>query len=136
MSDMNQKDYDGANACIVGRAGGPVQVKKFDKGGSQAELSIAVGKGYKKNDEWVDTGTDWYTLTATEEWANQNWPDIQKGDKVRLDDTRLEFKPYAKKDGTPGVEASLRYGTVVIVEAKSDRSGGSSSGSSGGVTPF
>lgn len=122
MSDINPKNYDGASVVIVGRAGGAVEVKEFDGGGSQAQLSIAVGKGYKdKQDNWVDTGTDWYTLTATADWAEKNWPDVAKGDKVRVDDARLEFKPYAKRDNSPGVEATLRYGSLVVVEARSAR---------------
>lgn len=120
MSDINTKNYDGASVVIVGNAAGPVEIKSFDKGGSQAQLSVAVGKGYKKGDEWVDTGTDWYLLTATEEWAAQNWPDVSKGDKVRIDDARLEFKPFLKKNGEAGVEATLRYGTLVIVKSKSE----------------
>ena len=133
MSDINSKNYEGSSVVVVGRAGGPVEIKTFDKGGSQAQLSIAVGKGYKKGDEWVDTGTDWYTLTATADWANQNWPNVGKGDKVRVDDARLEFKPYAKRDGDPGVEATLRYGSLVIVEAKGERS---SAGAASAVAPF
>lgn len=139
MSDINPKNYDGANVVIVGRAGGPVEVKKFEKG-SQAQLSIAVGKGYKNKttDEWVDTGTDWYTLTATEDYARNNWPDIQSGDQVRVDEARLEFKPYLKKDGTAAVEATLRYGTLVLVKAKGQASGGGRQADSGtgDNTPF
>ena len=121
MSDINPNNYDGASVVIVGRAGGPVDIKKFEGGNSQAQLSIAVGKGYKNKttNEWVDQGTDWYNLTATEDWANQNWPNIGKGDKVRVDDARLEFKPFLKNNGEAGVEAILRYGTLVVVESKS-----------------
>ena len=132
MSDINPKNYDGASVVIVGNAGGPVEVKSFDNGGTQAQLSIAVGKGYKKGDEWVDTGTDWYTLTATAEYANQNWPDIEAGDKVRVDDARLELKAFNKKNGEPGVEATLRYGTLVVVKAKSARAAAASED----VAPF
>lgn len=121
MSNINEKNYDGAYVSIVGNAGGPVEIKKFQNGGSQAQLGIGVGTGYKKGDEWVDTGTNWYTLTATEEWADKNWPDIEAGDKVRVDDARLEFKSYSKKDGSPGVEAGLRYGSIVVIRAKADR---------------
>jgi single-stranded DNA-binding protein len=131
MSDINPKDYEGASVVIVGSAGGPVEVVKFPNGGSQAQLSIAVGKGYKKGDEWVDTGTDWYTLTATEDYAAQNWPDVQTGDKVRVDEARQELKGYIKKDGEAGVDARLRYGTLVIVSSKASRQSGST-----GVKPF
>lgn len=124
MSEINSNNYDGASAVIVGRAGGAVEVKSFGNGAEQAQLSIAVGKGYKKDGSWVDTGTDWYTLTATADYAAQNWPEIAKGDKVRVDDARLELKGFIKKDGEAGVDATLRYGTLVIVEAKADREGG------------
>lgn len=122
MSDMNPKNYDGVNLVVVGRAGGPMEIKTFNNGGSQAQLSIAVGTGYKdkKTDKWVDTGTNWYTLTAKSEFAEENWPEVAKGDKVRVDDTRLEYKAYLKKDGTPGVDATLTWGTLVVVEKKSD----------------
>lgn len=116
MSDINSKNYEGSSVIVVGRAGGPTERKDFSNGGSQTQLSVAVGKGYKKNDEWVDTGTDWYTLTASSDYASDNWPEVVKGDKVRIDDARLEFKPYAKKNGDPGVEATLRFGTLVVLE--------------------
>ncbi len=117
---INPNNYDGASAVIVGRAGGPVEIKEFGNGGSQAQLSIAVSKGYKnkQTQEWVDTGTDWYTLTAATDYANENWPEVGKGDKVRVDDARLEFKAFEKKNGEPGVEATLRFGTLAIVESK------------------
>lgn len=123
MSDLNPNNYDGARVVIVGRAGGAAEVREFGNGGSQAQLSIAVGKGYKNRDtgEWVDTGTDWYTLTATPDYADENWPAVAKGDKVRVDDAKLEFRPYIRKDGEAGVEARLSYGTLVVVERKSDR---------------
>lgn len=119
MSDVNPKNFDGATVTLVGRAGGPVEIKEF-KNGRQAQLSIAVGKGYKNKttDEWVDTGTDWYTLTAQAEYAEENWPAIDSGDKVRVDDARLELKGYLKKDGDAGVDATLRFGSIVIVEKK------------------
>ena len=130
MSDMNPKNYDGANLVVVGRASGPMEIKEFNNGGRQAQLSIAVNTGYmnKKTDEWVDTGTNWYTLTAKPEFAEANWPVVAKGDKVRVDDTRLEFKPYLKKDGTPNVEATLTWGTLVVVTAKADHSVSASTG--------
>jgi single-stranded DNA-binding protein len=121
MSDVNPKNYDGSYVSIVGRAGGPMEIKEFSNGNSQAQLSVAVGKGYKKDGEWIDTGTDWYTLTATQDYAEDNWPEVGKGDKVRIDDARLELKPYNTKKGEAAVEATLRFGTLVVLEAKSDR---------------
>lgn len=120
MSEVNPKNIDSATVTIVGRAGGPVEVKEF-KNGSQAQLSIAVGTGYKdkkNNDEWVDTGTNWYTLTAKADYAAANWPDVGAGDKVRVDEARLELKGYVKNDKTAGVDATLRFGTLVIISKK------------------
>lgn len=136
---INPNDYVGANLTIVGFAGGEPEEKSFNGGGSVTELSVSVGKGYKdKNSgEWIDQGTDWYTLSAAPQYAEDNWPVIGKGDKVRIDDARLELKPFTKKDGTPAVDARLRFGTVTVVEAKNERaSAGSSKKSYEDVTPF
>ena len=123
MSEINPKNFTGTTVTVVGRAGGPAEVKQIGSG-SQTQLSIAVSKGYKNKvtDEWVDTGTDWYTLTAQPEYAAENWPDVESGDKVRVDDSRLELKGYLKKDGTAGVDATLRFGTLVILEKKGENS--------------
>ncbi len=136
---INPNNYPGANITIVGFAGGEYEVVDFPSGGQQAQLSIGVGKGYKnkQTNEWVDTGTDWYTLTAAVDWAENNWPEVSKGDKVRVDDARLEFKPYKDKQGNPRVEAKLIFGTLVVLEAKSERpargSQNSSSDNGGGT---
>jgi single-stranded DNA-binding protein len=115
MNDINPNNYDGATVTVVGRAGGEPQ-SKFE--GKVVELSIAVGKGYKKDGEWVDTGTDWYTLSATPQWAEENWPQVGKGDKVRVDGARLESREYTKRDGGAGLALNLRYGDLRVVEAK------------------
>lgn len=120
---VNESNYDGANVTVVGRAGGPVTYKDFQSGSSIAELSIAVGKGYKKDGEWVDTGTDWYTLSAAKDYAANNWPSVGKGDKVRVDDGRLEARSYEKRDGTEGIGLTIRFGTLTVVESKSAPSG-------------
>ena len=118
MTDINPNNYDGTSVVLVGRAGGPVDTVTFSNGHSQAQLSIAVGKGYENREtgEWTATGTDWYTLTSTPEYAAENWPEVGSGDKVRVDDARLELKPYLRKNGEAGVDATLRYGTLVVVE--------------------
>jgi single-stranded DNA-binding protein len=134
MSDINDKNYTGSNVVVVGNAAGPATVKSFNNGGSQAELSVAVGKGYKdKDDKWVDTGTDWYTYIASEKYADDNWPDVGKGDKVRIDEGRLDLRPYVTKNGEAAVDAQVRFGTLVIVEKAKGKSGNSGSE---GVAPF
>ena len=125
---INPNNYPGANAIIVGSAGGAVEIRDFPNGGQQAQLSIAVGKGYKDKDtgEWQDKGTDWYTLVAAPDYATKNWPEVGPGDTVRVDNARLEARPYTRNDGTPAVDLQLRFGTLVVVKKKD---GGSPQGS-------
>lgn len=117
---VNENNYDGAHATIVGRAGGEWSVREFGNGNSQAELSIAVGKGYKDKatGEWVDQGTDWYRLISTPDYATQNWPEVGPGDKVRVEDARQEVRSYIKNDGTAAHSIDLRFGTLTVVQAK------------------
>ena len=137
MTDINPNNYPGSNVVVVGSAGGPVEVRTFPNGGSQAQLSIAVGKGYKDKDtgEWQDKGTDWFTLGASPEYAEQNWPIIGAGDTVRVDNARLEARPYTKNDGTAAVDLQLRFGTVVVVKKK-DGSGGGGGQASNAPAPW
>jgi hypothetical protein len=122
----NPNNYEGAQVTIVGRAGGP-PVAVFD--GSTTRLSVAVGQGYKKDGEWVDTGTTWYTVQASTEYVEQNWPDIDTGDKVRIDDAKQETRLYTKGNGDPGLEVKLTYGRVSLVDRKAERA-------SSGSKPF
>lgn len=115
---QNPNNYDGATTTIVGRAGDAPKVKNFEGGGSITELSIGVSQGYKKNDEWVDTGTTWYTLTAATSYAEDNWPDVGKGDKVRVDDGRQETREYKKADGSSGLQITLKFGTLTVIQSK------------------
>ena len=124
MNNINPNNYDGANITVVGRAGGEPQRKDFNGGGSISELSIAVSQGYKKDGEWVDTGTTWYTLTASGDYAADNWPVVGKGDKVRVDDGRLETREFTRKDGSTGQQFQIRFGTLTVVESKSAKTGG------------
>lgn len=117
----NENNYIGSNVTVVGLAGGAWKVRELgDKGFKQAELSISVSKGYKNKEtnEWVDQGTDWYTLTATPDYAEQNWPEVGPGDKVRVDEAKLTLRPYTKKDGEPGVDAKLQFGYLSVVSKK------------------
>lgn len=117
---INPNNITGATITVVGNAGGEVQVKEFGNGGSQAELSIAVGQGYKKDGSWVDTGTTWYTLVAAADYAADKWPVVSKGDKVRLDEGRLETREFERKDGSKGQAFTIRFGTLSVVESKGD----------------
>lgn len=127
---VNENNYIGSSATVVGVAGGQWEVKTLGTSGyEQAELSIAVGKGYKKDGEWVDQGTDWYRLVAKPDYASDNWPEVEKGDRVRVDDAKLEARVYKKNDGEPGLELRLSFGALSVVKKaeareKADLSGG------------
>lgn len=115
MTNVNPNNYDGARAFVVGRAGGePKERNGF------TELSVAVSQGYKKDGEWVDIGTAWYTFSASSDYADQNWPEVGKGDKVRIDDAKLEVREYTKNDGSTGRDNRLTYGTLTVLESKQD----------------
>jgi single-stranded DNA-binding protein len=114
----NPNNYEGATVTVVGKAGGaPEEV--FD--GKTTRFSVAVNQGYKKDGEWVDTGTVWYTVQGATDYAEQHWPDIEAGDKVRVDDAKLEVRLFSKNDGSPGVELRLSYAGIKVIERKSER---------------
>lgn len=119
----NPNNYEGAQTTVVGRAGGAPEAV-FD--GSTTRLSVAVSQGYKRDGEWVDTGTVWYTVQASTEYAEQNWPEIDKGDKVRIDDAKQEVRTYLTNDGNPGVELKLTYGSIRVIERRSERAAATS----------
>lgn len=114
----NPNNYEGASVSVVGRAGGEPEAI-FD--GATTRFNVAVNQGYKKDGVWVDTGTVWYTVQAATDYAEQHWPEIDKGDKVRIDDAKQEVRLFAKNDGTPGAELRLSYGSVKVVERRADR---------------
>ena len=116
-----------ATVTIVGNVG---QVNsKFD--GTLVEATVAVSKGYKNKDtaEWVDTGTDWYTVIARGDYTS-TLLDLEPGDRVEVVDAKLEHREYPKNDGTTGVSYDLNFGTVVVLERKADKQpvGASASG--------
>ena len=119
MTGINPNNYEGASITLVGRAGGPAQPPAYDKDGTKGvlELSVAVSQGYKKDDQWVDTGTAWYVLSAAGSYADV-FREVGKGDKVRLDDGKLEVREFDRKDGTKGQQFTVKYGTLVILEKK------------------
>lgn len=120
MSTINNENYNGATIVLVGRAGGPAKPPAFDKDGTSGvlELSVAVDQGYKKNGEWVDTGTAWYTYKAAGSYADNLRP-IGKGDKVRIDEAKLETREFTRKDESIGQQFVLSYGSIEVLESKS-----------------
>lgn len=117
----NDNNYTGIHIDnIVGVAGGEKTVRHFENGGGQAELSVAVSHGYKnkQTNEWVDTGTSWIRVKATADYAADNWPEVGKGDKVRLNGGRLETREFERNDGTKGQSFELVYAEVQVLVAK------------------
>lgn len=114
MNDINPNNYDGAEVTIVGRAGGEPRETKI----GTRELSVGVSQGYKKDGEWVDTGTTWYVLSATIGHAEEHWPYVGKGDKVRFEDAKQETREWTDKDGNTRLQIKLSYGTLSVVQAK------------------
>ena len=120
MSNINPENYQGATVVIVGSAGGPAKAPAYDKDGTSGvlELSVAVGQGYKKDGAWVDTGTTWYTYKAAGSYAD-NLRGIGKGDKVRIDEAKLETREFTRKDESIGQQFLLSYGSIEVLESKS-----------------
>lgn len=124
-SDQNPNNYEGATITLVGRAGGDAENPAYDKNGERGikQVRVAVGQGYKKEGEWVDTGVTWYTVTGREDDIGH----VRKGDKVRLDDARLETREFDRKDGSKGQAFETKFGTLTVLESKN---------SGGDDTPF
>ena len=119
-----------ATVTIVGTVGRVES--KFD--GQLTETSIAVGKGYKdkSTQQWVDTGTDWYTFITRGDWQS-SVADLQPGDRVEITGAKLEHREYPKNDGTTGVAYELNFGELEVLERKADRETvGASAGSQTG----
>lgn len=114
----NENNYIGATVTVVGYAAGEARTPAYDKSGDKGilELSIPVNEGYKKDGEFVQTGTTWYTYTAAGDYAAK-LKSIGKGDKVRIEDAKQEVREYEGKDGTK-LGISLRFGTISVLESK------------------
>lgn len=122
---INPNNYVGATLTLVGYASGEVKVKEFTGGNSQAELSIPINEGYKKDGEFVKTGTTWYTVVASADHAAEKWPTIAKGDKVRIDDGKLETREFERTDGTKGQAFTVRYANITVLESAGGPAGDS-----------
>lgn len=115
--DQNPNNYEGATVTLVGRAGTDAEFPAYDKEGTRgiSQVRVAVGQGYKKDGEWVDTGTVWYSVTGRTEDIGH----VKKGDKVRLDDARLEAREFTRKDNSTGQAFETRFGTLEVLDSAS-----------------
>ena len=113
---MNPNNYTGINAVIVGRVGADPENPAYDKEGAKGfqEIRVAVDQGYKKDDQWVETGTLWVTYTA----KSADLAGVGKGDKIRLDDVKFTARDFQRKDGSTGQAFEARFGTLTVLESK------------------
>lgn len=118
--DQNPQNYTGVTVTAVGRAGGDAENPPYDKSGERGfkQVRVAVDQGYKKDGEWIETGTLWLTVTGRDSDIGH----VKKGDKVRLDDARLEAREFERKDGTTGQAFETRFGVLSVLESKSAES--------------
>lgn len=120
----NPNNYVGASITLVGYASGEARFPAYDKDGSKGvlELSIPINEGYTKDGEFVQTGTTWYTYSAAGDYA-ATLKNINKGDKVRIDDAKQEVRSYTDRDGNEKLGIGLRYGTISVLESKASGDG-------------
>jgi len=114
----NPNNYVGVSATIVGYLAKDPAPPAYDKDGSKGviEISIPINEGYKKDGEFVKTGTTWYTYSAAGDYAD-NLRSLSKGDKVRIDEAKQEVREYKAKDGTDKMGISLRFGQLTVLES-------------------
>jgi len=117
MIGQNPNNYEGATVTIVGHAGNDPEYPPYDLSGERGiqQVRVAVGQGYKnKSGEWVETGTAWYTVTGRVEDLGE----VHRGDKIRVDDARLEVREFTRKDGSTGQAFETRFGTIRVLESR------------------
>lgn len=114
----NPNNYIGVTTTIVGYAASDARNPAYDKEGTRGvkQVPIAINEGYKKDGEFVQTGTTWYDIEAGGEAAS-TLARIKKGDKIRVDDAKQEVRTYKDKNGAEKLGITLRFGTVTVLES-------------------
>lgn len=117
MSGINPQNYVGAANTLVGYAASGPRNPGYDKEGTRGvkEIPIPINEGYKKDGEFVQTGTTWYTYVAAGSGV-ELIEDIRKGDKIRIDGAKQEVREYKSKAGEDKLGISLRFGTITVLE--------------------
>ena len=91
-----------SNSTLVGKVGRDPELRYSDSGTATCRFSVAVNRGKKVNDQWVDK-TTWYDVVVFKELAEHCAESLGKGDEVILEGYVEEPRVYEKKDGTTGV---------------------------------
>lgn len=114
----NPNNYIGVTTTIVGYAASDARPPAYDKEGTRGVLQvpIAINEGYKKDGEFVKTGTTWYDIEAGGD-AAETLRGIRKGDKIRVDDAKQEVRDYKAGDGTEKKGITLKFGQVTVLES-------------------
>lgn len=121
MTTINPQNYTGISAVIVGYVATDPRPPAYDKEDKRGlrEIAIPIGHGYRNKDtgEWVETSTTWVNYVAAGDAADDLVARVGKGDKIRLDDVRLETRQYTDKEGNPKIGVDARYGTLTVLES-------------------
>jgi single-strand DNA-binding protein len=122
---------------LVGNLGKDPEIRSFQNGGKVANFSIATSESWKdKNTGEKREKTDWHNVAIFNEGlvrvAEQY---LRKGSKVYIEG-QLQTRKWTDQSGTDKYTTEVvlqNYnGTLVMLDGRSD-SGGSGSGSSGGM---
>lgn len=118
-ADSNPNNYPGVQiASLVGNVAADPAYPAYDKQGARGrkEIRIGVSQGYKKDGQWVELPTAWYSYSATDEFLQNN--PVGKGDKIRIDDAKLETREFERQNGSQGLGLNISFGTLTVLESK------------------
>jgi len=121
MTNANPGNYVGASTTVVGWAASDARFPAYDKDGTKGilEVTIPINEGYKKDGEFVQTGTTWYVYSGAGDFAQNTLAGIKKGDKIRVDDAKQEVREYKNKDSEDKLGITLRFGSFEVLESAS-----------------
>ena len=120
----NPNNYLGATVTLVGYAASDARNPAYDREGTRGvkQVPIAINEGYKKDGQFVQTGTTWYDVEAGGD-AAQSLASIKKGQKIRVEDAKQEVREYTDKNGAVQKGITLKFGTVTVLDEGNDDSG-------------
>jgi single-stranded DNA-binding protein len=120
----NPNNYLGATVTLVGYAASGARNPAYDREGTRGvkQVPIAINEGYKKDGQFVQTGTTWYDVEAGGD-AAQTLASIKKGQKIRVEDAKQEVREYTDKNGAVQKGITLKFGTVTVLDDGNDDSG-------------
>lgn len=113
------------NHCIfTGRAGSDAEVRYLPNGTAVANVSLAVGRSWKKDDEWQEE-TEWIRCVGFGKLGERMGEKISKGSHVMIIG-RLKMESWEDKN-----TGEKRYATKIIANQMQMLGGGSGNGGSG-----